>query len=109
MNEMTWFNQAQHWHVSCLDPATRESMLSLFTKDDLPRNCYYGDGSVIEDSVMDHILETYRKLESSFLWQKGDVLMVDNLLTAHGRNPFVGERKHMVAMGEMLSYGDVDC
>jgi hypothetical protein len=33
--------------------------------------------------------------------------MLDNLLTAHGRNPFSGERKILVAMGEMTSYGDV--
>lgn len=105
--EMTWFNQAQHWHISCLDAAARESMESLFGEEDLPRNCYYGDGSIIEDCVMDHILGVYRRTEHSFPWQNGDVLMLDNLLTAHGRNPFVGERKHMVAMGEMFHYGDI--
>ncbi len=105
--EMTWFNQAQHWHISCLDPLTRESMVSLFAEEDLPRNCYYGDGSRIEDSVMNEILSVYQQLEVSFPWQKGDILMLDNLLTAHARNQFAGERQIMVAMGDMLDYGSV--
>jgi alpha-ketoglutarate-dependent taurine dioxygenase len=106
--ELVWFNQAQHWHLSCLDRATRDSLLALFAEADLPRNCYYGDGSVVEDSVMDEILEVYRKLEVSFRWQKWDILMLDNMLSAHGRNPFTGERKLFVAMGEMSSYSDID-
>lgn len=101
--EMVWFNQLQHWHLSCLDRATRESLLSLFREQDLPRNCYYGDGSAIEDSVMEEISEVYRKTAVSFPWQQGDILMVDNMLVAHGRNPYVGARKIVVAMGEMIS------
>lgn len=101
--EMTWFNQAQHWHISCLDPQTRESMVSLFAEDDLPRNCYYGDGSRIEDSVMNEILSVYQDLEVSFPWQKGDILMLNNLLTAHARNQFVGPRQIMVARRRSLS------
>jgi len=105
--ELSWFNQAQHWHISCLEPELRESLIEMFSEQDLPRNCYYGDGSRIEDSVMQEILEVYRQLEVSFRWQAGDNLMLDNMLTAHARNPFVGERKILVAMGEMLSYDDV--
>jgi amino acid adenylation domain-containing protein len=105
--EMSWFNQAQHWHVSCLDPATRQSMLALFSERDLPRNCYYGDGSPIEDSVMMEILDVYRSLEVSFPWAQGDILMLDNLLAAHARNQFAGERKLLVVMGDMLSYAEV--
>ncbi|HKR11124.1 MAG TPA: amino acid adenylation domain-containing protein, partial [Pyrinomonadaceae bacterium] len=105
--EITWFNQAQHWHISCLDPLTRESMVSLFAEEDLPRNCYYGDGSRIEDSVMNEILSVYKHLEVTFPWQKGDILMLDNLLTAHARNQFAGPRQIMVAMGDMLDYGSV--
>jgi alpha-ketoglutarate-dependent taurine dioxygenase len=105
--EWSWFNQAQHWHTSCLDPETRESMLRLFAEEDLPRNCYYGDGSPIEDSVMMEILEVYRELEVSFPWQKGDILMLDNILTAHARNQFVGTRKLLVALGDMLSYAEL--
>ena len=104
--ELVWFNQAQHWHLSCLDRTTRESLQAVFEEEELPRNCYYGDGSVIEDSVMDEILETYRKLEVTFSWQKWDILMLDNMLSAHGRNPFTGERKLFVAMGEMSAYPD---
>lgn len=102
--QMSWFNQAQHWHPACLDVDTRESFFSSFAQEDLPRNCYYGDGSVIEDSVMTEICEVYQELEISFPWQVGDVLLLDNVLTAHARNPFVGERKLLVAMGEMTSF-----
>jgi len=105
--ESSWFNQAQHWHIACLDDEVRASLLSSFEPEDLPRHCYYGDGSPIDDSVMKRILEVYSELEVSFPWRSRDVLMLDNLLTAHGRNPFSGERKILVAMGEMTSYGDV--
>ncbi|MES1244774.1 MAG: non-ribosomal peptide synthase/polyketide synthase [Acidobacteriota bacterium] len=105
--EMSWFNQAQHFHVSCLDPETRTYVQSLFAEDDLPRNCYYGDGSPIEDSVMREILDVYRELEVVFPWQRGDILMLDNMLVAHARNAFVGPRKILVAMGDMGSYEDV--
>jgi alpha-ketoglutarate-dependent taurine dioxygenase len=105
--EMVWFNQAQHWHVSCLDPEARQVLTSSFREQDLPRHCYYGDGSPIEDSVMKEILDVYKSLEVSFPWQANDIVMLDNLLTAHGRNRFSGERKMLVAMGAMMSYADV--
>lgn len=102
--EMCWFNQAQHWHVSCLDPQTRASIVAVFEEDDYPRACYYGDGSTIPDAVMARILEVYRELEVSFPWQRCDVMLVDNLMAAHGRNPFVGQRKLHVAMGDMARF-----
>jgi hypothetical protein len=105
--EMTWFNQAQHWHPSCLDMEVRESLLELYRVEDLPRNCFFGDGSVIEDSVMDEIIDVYRFLEVAFPWEAADVLMLDNLLVAHARNAFVGERKLLVAMGDMESYDSI--
>ncbi len=105
--ELSWFNQAQHWHTSCLDPELRGSLLEMFREEDLPRTCYYGDGSPIEDSTMHEILEVYRQAEVSFRWQAGDILMLDNMLTAHGRNSFVGERRILVAMGEMLNYDNI--
>lgn len=102
--EYSWFNQAQHWHLACLKKQTRESLLSTFKIEDLPRNCYYGDGTPIEDSTMLEICELYQKLEISFPWERGDILLLDNVLTAHGRNPYVGERKLFVAMGELISF-----
>ncbi|WP_414529759.1 TauD/TfdA family dioxygenase [Nodularia chucula] len=106
--EMCWFTQAQHWHISCLDQETRDSLLSLFPEEDLPRNCYYGDGSVIEDSIMEEICGIYQELEETFPWQTGDLLMLDNLLTAHGRNPFSGKRKLLVAMGELMNFDEIN-
>ncbi|HXU46271.1 MAG TPA: amino acid adenylation domain-containing protein [Thermoanaerobaculia bacterium] len=105
--EASWFNQAQHWHVSCLDAATRRSMRALFADRDLPRHCTFGDGSPIPDEHMTKILDLYDRLEVVFPWQQGDVVMLDNVLCAHGRNPFEGPRKILVAMGRMTSYDDV--
>jgi len=105
--EAVAFNQMQAHHVSCLEPAVRASLLSLFRPEDLPRNVYYGDGGVIEDGVMDEMREAYRRATVSFPWQEGDVLMVDNMLVAHGRNPYTGPRKIMVTMGEMFCVDDL--
>jgi alpha-ketoglutarate-dependent taurine dioxygenase/acyl carrier protein len=105
--EMVWFNQAQHWHPACLDSQTRESLASLFEEHDFPRNCYYGDGTRIADEVMREICRVYQDLEVTFTWRRGDVLLLDNLLTAHARNPYRGTRKHLVTMGAMMSYEEV--
>jgi amino acid adenylation domain-containing protein/FkbH-like protein len=105
-NEWTWCNQAQHWHVACLDAVTRAYILSATTEDRFPRSCYYGDGTPIPDAVMQVILGVYQELEVTFPWKKGDVLLVDNLLTAHGRNPYTGERQLFVVIGDTFCPGD---
>ena len=98
--QAVWFNQAHLFHVSSLTPALRESLLSLVEETELPRNSYYGDGSAIEESVLDEIREVYRQSAVIFPWQQGDVLMLDNMLAAHGRMSYTGPRKVLVAMAE---------
>jgi alpha-ketoglutarate-dependent taurine dioxygenase len=102
-----FFNQIQLHHVACLDPEVREALFALFKLEDVPRNVYYGDGSPIEDDVAAKITELYWKHAAAFRWQAQDILMVDNMLIAHARNPYTGPRKIVVAMGEMIAESDL--
>jgi alpha-ketoglutarate-dependent taurine dioxygenase len=99
-NEMVWFNHIVFWHVSSLEPNFREKFLSECTEEDLPYNTYYGDGSPIENSVIEEIRAVIDQETKVFPWHKGDILMLDNMLAAHGRNPFSGARKILTAMGQ---------
>ncbi|MEH2405962.1 amino acid adenylation domain-containing protein [Nostoc sp.] len=105
--DRVFFNQIQLHHIAYLDAEVRESLLSLFGHQKLPRNVYYGDGTPIEDSAISEINEVYQQSKTSFPWQKGDILMLDNMLVAHGRYPYVGQRKIVVAMGEMIQSQDI--
>lgn len=105
-HEMLFFNQIQLHHISCLDAAVRESMQEMFKAEDLPRNVYYGDGTPLEDSVVDEISALYEKLAVRFQWQATDVIMLDNMMVAHARDPFEGTRKILVAMAEIASNKD---
>ncbi|PMB52382.1 non-ribosomal peptide synthetase [Fischerella thermalis CCMEE 5201] len=98
--EMVWFNHVVFWHVSSLQTQFREQFFSEFTEEDLPYNTYYGDGCPIEDSVIAEIREIYQQEMIIYPWQKGDILMLDNMLIAHGRKPYSGTRKILTAMGE---------
>jgi alpha-ketoglutarate-dependent taurine dioxygenase len=100
---VVWFNQAHAFHVSSLEPSVRESLLAERREEDLPRNAYYGDGSRIEDSVIEEIREAYNTSAVTFDWQPGDVLAVENMLVAHGRAPFAGARKVLVAMSGLIN------
>lgn len=101
--ETTWFNHATFFHVSTLLPSIREELLAAFNEEDLPTNTYYGDGSPIESSVLDELRAIYHAETVSFPWQAGDILMLDNMLTAHGRAPFRGTRKVVVGMSQLMN------
>jgi alpha-ketoglutarate-dependent taurine dioxygenase len=99
--EPVFFNQIQLHHVSYLDTEVRESLLAMFGESKLPRNVYFGDGMPILEEEIAEINAIYEQSKTSFSWQKGDILMLDNMLVAHGRNPYSGQRKIVVAMGEI--------
>lgn len=98
--EFVWFNQAHLFHVSNLDPQLKETLVSIVGEQNLPRNVYHGDGSPIDESDLSHIRSVLDDCQIQFPWQKGDILMLDNMLSAHGRCSFSGERKVIVAMAE---------
>ncbi|MBZ9779960.1 amino acid adenylation domain-containing protein [Pseudomonas sp. REP124] len=106
--ELSFFNQVQLHHSACLEPEVRSNLINLFGLGNLPRNVYYGDGSVIEDEVMQVIGAAYEECAVRFAWQKGDMVMLDNMLVAHARDPFEGERKICVAMGQMMNREQLD-
>lgn len=98
--DLVWFNHAAFFHVSTLESSVRESMESEFREEDLPTNTYYGDGSPIEPAVLDHLRSAYREEKVRFPWLAGDVLALDNMLTAHSREPFEGPRRILTGMSE---------
>jgi alpha-ketoglutarate-dependent taurine dioxygenase len=93
-----WFNHATTSNLLSVSANFRSIIIDGFEKDDYPNQTYYGDGSEIEEIVLDEINAAYDKFECYNSWQSGDLLLVDNMRLAHGRNPFVGERKVIVAM-----------
>lgn len=95
--ESVWFNQAHLFHVSNLEPEIRKSL--MVSTGELPRNAYYGDGSPIEEDALETIRTAYANETVVFPWQTKDVLLLDNMLTAHGRRPYKGARSIVVGMG----------
>ncbi|HEV7906269.1 MAG TPA: TauD/TfdA family dioxygenase [Pyrinomonadaceae bacterium] len=101
--ELVWFEHVAFFHLSSLEPAVRDAIRAEFAEEDLPFNTFYGDGSEIEASVLDEIRAAYRAESTSFSWQENDLLLIDNVLTSHSREPYVGARKILVAMAELYS------
>jgi alpha-ketoglutarate-dependent taurine dioxygenase len=97
--EQVWFNQVEQWHPSMLDQKNRRAMAALGIKEeDLPHYASFGDGSSLDEEELKQIRTVMREQAVYFPWQKGDLLALDNVLVAHGRNSFKGPRKILVAM-----------
>lgn len=102
--ETVWFNHVLLFHIGMREPAVREALLATFAEDDLPYNVFYGDGSRIEADDLAAVRAAYEQETVSFDWQSGDVLMLDNMLAAHGREPFVGsQRRILVSMADPVT------
>ena len=102
-----WFNHTVFFHISTLEAPVRDVLLAEFEDADLPNNTYYGDGSEIESQVLDELRDAYLQELVSFSWQSGDLLMIDNMLTAHSRASYTGERRILVAMSAPYLRNDI--
>lgn len=98
--EEVWFNQADQFHPSTHPKAFFNSMIALYKgrEDRLPQNAMFGDGTLIPLEYLETVRDVTRRLMVLFDWQRGDLLMVDNMLAAHGRMPFKGNRRVLVSM-----------
>jgi alpha-ketoglutarate-dependent taurine dioxygenase len=96
--ERVWFNQAHLFHVSSLGKELAETLIASLGEQNLPRNTYYGDGSPIELESLEVIRSIYDRTKIKFAWRKDDLLLLDNMLFTHGREPYAGPRKVLVGM-----------
>ena len=105
--EELWFNHAAFYHWTTLEPTAREQLRAVFGEEDLPNNTFYGDGTPISPAVAQHLRDAYIQEQVTFPWQKGDLLMMDNMMAIHARNPYVGQRKVVVGMAELCNAQDM--
>ncbi|MFE5039269.1 TauD/TfdA family dioxygenase [Streptomyces sp. NPDC056683] len=101
-----WFNHLLFWNEWALDEELRETLVDEFGRDGLPFNTEFGDGQPLTSDDLLAVQAAYDTATVRETWQPGDLMLVDNILTAHGRDPFRGDRKIVVAMGAPMELAD---
>lgn len=97
--EEVWFNQIDQFHPLHLGEKLYKNLRRLYKNThDLPMFVEFGDGTEITEDRIKHILDTMEAVTIAPTWNQGDLLLIDNELVCHGRNPFEGERKVLVSM-----------
>ncbi|WP_405113255.1 TauD/TfdA family dioxygenase [Micromonospora sp. NBC_01405] len=93
-----WFNQADQWHAAGLGSETAAALAQVMPADELPQSVAFADGSPIPAAYVEQIRDRGLANAVDVGWHTGDVLLVDNVLVGHGRRPFTGRRRVLVAM-----------
>ena len=106
--EPVWFNQADQWHPSNLGTEMDQAITLTAGESGLPLNAQYGDGTPIEVADLEAVREAARDTGITFGWAAGDVLVIDNTMTLHGRRPFTGPRRVLVSMGDPVYLDDIE-
>src|SRR5436190_12899979 len=95
-----WFNQIAFLNEWTIDPEVREYLVDMHGEDGLPFNTRFGNGDALGADVVQLINEVYEANTVRERWQAGDLMLVDNVRTAHGRERFEGPREVLVAMAD---------
>lgn len=63
-----------------------------------PYDTTFGDGTRISGEQMKELYRVLRQCRIGFAWSQGDLMLLDNYITAHGRNEYTGLRDVQVAL-----------
>ena len=100
-----WFNQLAFLNEWTMEPELREYLVDIYG-DALPFNTRLGNGDPIGADVVQVIDEAYERNTAREPWQSGDLMLVDNVRTAHARESFEGPREVLVAMADAMHVAD---
>ena len=78
-----WFNQIAFLNERTIDPEVREYLVDLYGEDGLPFTTRFGHGNPVGEDIVELLNETYEAHTMREPWQSGDLLLVDNVRTAH--------------------------
>ncbi|MER5894245.1 TauD/TfdA family dioxygenase [Streptomyces sp. NPDC001876] len=95
-----WFNQADQWHPAGLGDDTAAELAQILSEDELPQSVRFADGSPIPPEYVAQVRDRGLEAAVDVDWRTGDLLLIDNVLLAHGRRPFTGDRRVLVAMSD---------
>jgi alpha-ketoglutarate-dependent taurine dioxygenase len=95
-----WFNQIAFLSEWSMEPEVREYLVDVYGEDGLPFNTRFGNGEPIGADVVAAIGDAYQAHTTRERWQAGDLMLLDNIRTAHGRDEFEGSREVLVAMAD---------
>ncbi|KAI2615013.1 Clavaminate synthase-like protein [Hypoxylon sp. NC1633] len=62
----------------------------------------FGDGTPIPDKYLAQLARITDKIRVLHKWQRGDVLVYDNVIAQHGREPWEGEQSDRVVMASLF-------
>ncbi len=101
-----WFNQIAFLNEWTLAPEVREFLVDTYGADGLPFNTRFGNGDPIAAEDVQLINEVYEAHTAREPWQAGDLMLADNIRTAHARERFEGPREVLVAMADAVHLAD---
>lgn len=107
--ERVWFNQAHllhkryaPWTGDFLGPSPAQQAEAETLRPELSSRFFYhsthADGSEIDGDDLETIRRTIDETKIMFDWQAGDLLICDNKLVSHGRQPYEPPRKILAAL-----------
>ncbi|MET7728813.1 TauD/TfdA family dioxygenase [Streptomyces mirabilis] len=101
-----WFNQIAFLNEWTMAPEVREYLMDVYGADGLPFNTRFGNGEPIGEDVVELLNSVYEAHTAREPWQAGDLMLVDNIRTAHSREPFEGPREVLVALADPVRLTD---
>lgn len=97
---VVWFNQSDQWHPAALGDETAAALAQIMPREQLPQSVTFADGTPIPDEYAVQIRDRGLAAAVDVDWRTGDLLLIDNILVGHGRRPFTGQRRILVAMSD---------
>jgi alpha-ketoglutarate-dependent taurine dioxygenase len=101
-----FFNQIAFLNEWTIDPEVREYLVDMYGADGLPFNTGFGTGEPLTEEIVELINAVYEANTVREPWQAGDLMLVDNIRTAHSREAYEGPREILVGMAEPVRVSD---